>query len=54
MKHLRVILSALLLIAAAGWLSGCATDEDAGLSPNPWNQPQGWEGPLPSNINQGH
>jgi len=53
MKKLRTVLCALVLVAAAGWLAGCATDEDAGLSPNPWNTPQGWEGPLPSSINQG-
>ena len=53
MKKLRVILCALALVAVAGGLVGCVTDEDAGLSPNPWNQPQGWEGPLPSTINQG-
>jgi heme A synthase len=53
MKRLRTIVCALVLVAAAGFLAGCVTDEDAGLSPNPWNQPQGWEGPLPSSINQG-
>jgi hypothetical protein len=51
MKNLRTILCALILAAAAGWLAGCATDSE--LSPNPWNQPQSWEGPLPSTINQG-
>jgi hypothetical protein len=53
MKHLRTILCALILAVAAGWVTGCATDSDEGLSPNPWNAPQGWEGPLPSTINQG-
>jgi len=53
MKRLRTIICALVFVAAAGFLTGCVTDEDAGLSPNPWNQPSGWEGPLPSTINQG-
>jgi len=38
------------LAAAAGWLTGCATDDVSSL---PWDQPQGWEGPFPSTINQG-
>jgi len=51
MKVLRTVLCALVLAAAAGWLSGCATDAD--VSPLPWDSPTGWEGPLPSTINQG-
>jgi hypothetical protein len=51
MKNLRTVLCALILAAVAGWVGGCATDSD--VSPLPWNTPQGWEGPLPSTINQG-
>jgi hypothetical protein len=51
MKNLRVMAYALILAVAAGWLAGCATDSD--VSTLPWDQPQGWEGPLPSTINQG-
>jgi hypothetical protein len=50
MKKLRTILGALLLAAAAAWITGCATDTDSTM---PWNTPQNWEGPLPSNINEG-
>jgi len=51
MKKLRTFFCALVLAAAGGWLAGCASDGD--LSPMPWDTPQGWEGPLPSTINQG-
>ncbi|HEV7925180.1 MAG TPA: hypothetical protein VGR14_07495 [Verrucomicrobiae bacterium] len=51
MKKLRTFCCALVLAAVAGWLAGCASDGD--LSPMPWDTPQGWEGPLPSTINQG-
>ncbi len=51
MKLLRAMLCALVLAAAVGFLAGCATDSD--VSPLPWDTPQGWEGPLPSTINQG-
>jgi len=51
MKNFRVILCALVMAAVAGWLTGCATDGE--VSPLPWNTPQNWEGPIPSNINQG-
>jgi hypothetical protein len=54
MKKLRTVLCALAFGCGRGMAGGLrATDEDAGLSPNPWNTPQGWEGPLPSTINQG-
>jgi type IV pilus biogenesis protein CpaD/CtpE len=51
MKNLlRTVLFALLLASAAGLLSACATDDP---DTKPWNVPQGWEGPMPSSINQG-
>ena len=54
MKLLRLILCALSLTGAAGFLGGCATDDpDNNISQTPWNRPQDWEGPLPSTINQG-
>ena len=53
MKHWRVIFCALLLAGAGLFLVGCATDNPDNVSSLPWNQPQDWEGPLPSNINQG-
>jgi hypothetical protein len=52
-KILSTILFALLMAGAAGLFSGCATDEPDAGSPRPWDGPQGWEGPFPSNINQG-
>jgi hypothetical protein len=51
MKKMRAFLCALVLAGAAGWLAGCATDSD--VSALPWDRPTGWEGPLPSTINQG-
>jgi len=51
MKILRTVLCALALAMAGGWLTGCATDSD--MSSTPWDRPTGWEGPLPSTINQG-
>ncbi|MGD0413074.1 MAG: hypothetical protein ABSC18_15390 [Verrucomicrobiota bacterium] len=50
---LRKILIALLLAGAAGLLAGCATEDPDNIDTKPWNVPQGWEGPLPSTINQG-
>lgn len=50
---LRAILFALLLAGAAGLLAGCATDDPDNRDTKPWNVPQDWEGPMPSNINQG-
>ena len=50
---LRTILLALLVASAAGLLSGCATDDPDNMSTIPWNTPQNWEGPMPSNMNQG-
>lgn len=53
MKLLRTILCALLFVAIAQIFSGCATDNTDDIVQTPWNQPAGWEGPLPSTINQG-
>lgn len=57
MKHLRTVLCAILFVAAAEFFVGCATDNsetsDDNVSSTPWNRPAGWEGPLPSTINQG-
>ena len=50
---LRTLLFSLLLAGAAGFLSGCATDDPSNVDTKPWNLPQNWEGPMPSNINQG-
>jgi hypothetical protein len=50
---LRNLLFALLLAGAAGLLNGCATDDPDAIDTKPWNVPQGWEGPMPSTINQG-
>ena len=52
-NRLRILLFALLLAGATGLLSSCATDDPNGVDTKPWNQPQGWEGPFPSNINNG-
>jgi hypothetical protein len=54
MKTIRGIFICLFLVSAAGLLGGCATDDpDSHISQLPWNQPQGWEGPMPSTLNQG-
>jgi hypothetical protein len=50
---LRTILFALLLAGAAGLLSSCATDDPGNPDTRPWDQPQSWEGPFPSRINEG-
>jgi hypothetical protein len=50
---LRTVLLALLLAGATGLLSSCATDDPDSMDTKPWNAPQGWEGPFPSNMNQG-
>lgn len=50
---LRNFLFALLLAGAMGLLSGCATDDPDSMDTKPWDTPQGWEGPFPSNMNQG-
>jgi hypothetical protein len=54
MKNLlRIFLFALVAVGAAGGLAGCATDDSQGYSTIPWDKSQSWEGPMPSNINQG-
>ena len=54
MKTIRGIFVCLLLVSGAGLLGGCATDDpDSNISQLPWNQPQDWEGPMPSTLNQG-
>jgi len=54
MKTLRLLLCAIVLGGAGLILTGCATDNSPdNVSSLPWNSPQGWEGPLPSTINQG-
>jgi len=50
---LRTILFALLVAGATGLLAGCATDDPDNIDTKPWNTPQSWEGPMPSNMNQG-
>jgi predicted outer membrane lipoprotein len=54
MKNIfRTFLFGLLLAGAAGLLNGCATEDPDEADRKPWNVPQGWEGPMPSTINQG-
>jgi hypothetical protein len=54
MKILRGLFISLLLVSAAALMGGCATDDpDSNISQMPWNKPQGWEGPMPSTLNQG-
>ena len=45
----------LLFAAAALLFAGCKTTdaESENLSEHPWNAQRGWEGALPSTINQG-
>ena len=53
MKILRPVFCAFVFVIAAEILAGCATDNPDNISSVPWNQPVGWEGPMPSTINQG-
>lgn len=53
MKIVRLVFCAALFAIASQLLVGCATDGQDDISQVPWNQPAGWEGPLPSTINQG-
>jgi len=41
---------ALLLLAMAGGLVGCASTESDNASSRPWNTPKGWESGLPSGM----
>jgi hypothetical protein len=52
-KFVRTVFFALFLASAAGLLNGCATDDSRDLSSMPWDKAQSWEGPMPSNMNQG-
>jgi hypothetical protein len=52
-NFLRMALFFLLLAGATGLFSGCATDDPSNIDPKPWVGPQNWEGPLPSDMNQG-
>jgi hypothetical protein len=54
MKNLlRKVLCALFLAGVTGLFTGCATDDPNDLSTMPWDKTQGWEGPMPSTMNQG-
>lgn len=53
MKIVRTVFCALLFAMGAAIFAGCATDNSDDISSVPWNQPQSWEGPMPSTINQG-
>jgi hypothetical protein len=44
---------ALLLVAAACGVSGCATTESENLSARPWDSPKSWENGLPSSMTEG-
>jgi len=50
MKTLKLVL---LFVAAALLFTACATTEPENASERPWNTQRGWEGALPTTINQG-
>ena len=43
----------LLFVAATLLFTACKTTEAENLSEHPWNAQRGWEGALPSTINEG-
>jgi hypothetical protein len=43
-----------VLLAGLALLPGCASNESDNASVRPWNSPRGWEGGLPSQLNEGH
>lgn len=57
MKSIRFIrfTAAMLLIAASAlFVVGCATgDSTNDVSERPWNDTQGWQGGMPSGLNEG-
>jgi len=45
---------ALLSISCTLLMVGCATDDSVdNVSERPWNDTQGWQGGLPSGLNEG-
>ncbi len=50
---LRKVLLMVFIAGATGLLTGCGTDDPNNLSTMPWDKAAPWEGPLPSNMNQG-
>jgi hypothetical protein len=38
------LLLLLALLALAGMISGCATNEPDNMAVRPWNSPEGWQG----------
>ena len=52
-RFLRIALLALLLAGTTGLLTGCLMDDPDTPYNKPWNTPQSWEGPMPSNMNNG-
>ena len=50
---LSKVIYMLVLIAGLVTLSGCITDEPENVSSRPWNSPRGFEGGVPSSINEG-
>jgi hypothetical protein len=52
-RHISKLLSAVCLLAMAGFLSGCASTDPDNDSSRSWNTPQSWENGLPGGMMQG-
>ena len=52
--NFRSLLALFLFAGALVVVSGCATNrQESEVSERPWNNTQGWQGGLPSSLNEG-
>jgi len=51
--RVKFAILALLLLAAAWTVTGCATTESENMSARPWDSPKSWENGLPSGMTEG-
>ena len=50
---MRILKLFVLLVTLSLVLTACETPEPENASERPWNTQRGWEGALPTTINQG-
>lgn len=53
-RLINLAFASMMLFAFTSLFVGCATDDNVeNVSERPWNDTQGWQGGLPSGLNEG-